>query len=206
MKEQPELKVVEVETSSLVPYLNNANVHSNLQIEQIANSIEEFGFCDPIGVWENDKGEPEIVEGHGRLLAAKKLGFDKVPVIYLNALSDEQRRAYTHVHNQLTRNSEFDWNILNSELDNLEFDWDDFGFDALEISDNLEFEPDKSERDIIDEYAKAADENVLQAFNVIIACMGDDEKQQLKEILGIPEDDDLKRFYRVEELDATHTY
>lgn len=134
MKEQPELKISEVETSSLVPYIHNANVHSNLQIEQIANSIEEFGFCDPVGVWENANGELEIVEGHGRVLAAKKLGLDKIPVIYLNALSDEQRRAYTHIHNQLTRNSEFDFDVLQKELDSLDFDFESLGFDLSDFS------------------------------------------------------------------------
>lgn len=125
----PELKVEHVPIDKLVPYVKNANVHTNLQIEQIANSIEEFGFCDPVGVWENDKGEPEIVEGHGRVLAAKKLKLEQVPVIYLNAMTDEQRRAYTHVHNQLTRNSSFDTEILEQEIELLDFDWQALGFD-----------------------------------------------------------------------------
>ena len=71
--EQPEIKVVEVPTGRLVPYANNAKMHSHLQVEQIANSIQEFGFNDPIAVWENDRGEMEVVEGHGRVLAAQRL-------------------------------------------------------------------------------------------------------------------------------------
>ena len=128
MKEQPELKVVEVETDSLVPYANNAKLHSELQVDQIANSIKEFGFNDPIAVWENGDGELEIVEGHGRVLAAKKLKIDILPVVYLNHLSDEQRRAYTHVHNQTTLNSGFDFEVLDVEIEDLDFNWEDFGF------------------------------------------------------------------------------
>lgn len=149
-----ELKVVEVPLDSLVPYENNANIHSEQQISQIANSIQEFGFADPIGVWENEKGETEIVEGHGRILAAKKLGYDKVPVIYLNGLSDEQRRAYTHIHNQLTRNSQFDFDVLQEELDNLDFDWDSFGFE-----DYLPGEP------VLDDGKNGADELSLEDFS-----------------------------------------
>lgn len=121
-----ELKIVEIPVDDLIPYENNANIHSEHQVDQIVNSIQEFGFADPIGVWENADGIPEVVEGHGRVLAAKKLGMEKVPVIYLNGLSDEQRRAYTHIHNQLTRNSEFDFDVLQEELNNLDFDWESF--------------------------------------------------------------------------------
>lgn len=130
MKEQPELRVVTVPTDSLVPYANNANIHSDHQVDQIVASIEEFGFNDPIAVWENEDGVTEIVAGHGRVLAARKLGMDELPVIYLNALTDEQRRAYTHVHNQLTRNSVFDVDILDMEMESLNFDWESLGFDV----------------------------------------------------------------------------
>lgn len=130
-----ELNIVEVPIVDLVPYAKNANVHSNTQIDQIANSISEFGFIDPVGIWENPQGELEIVEGHGRVLAAKRLGYKELPVIYLNVLTDEQRRAYTHVHNQLTRNSEFDQGLLLQEIEALDFDWESLGFDVTEDKD-----------------------------------------------------------------------
>lgn len=133
--EQPEIKVIEVPTGDLVPYANNAKLHSQLQVEQIANSIEEFGFNDPIAVWENADGAMEVVEGHGRVLAAQKLGLDKVPVFYLNHLTDEQRRAYTHVHNQTTLSSGFDIDILDQEIELLDFDWESFGFETEEEPD-----------------------------------------------------------------------
>lgn len=80
---------------------------------------------DPIGVW-ND----EIVEGHGRLIACKELGMTEVPIIRLDHLTDEERKAYTLAHNKLTMNSDFDIDILNRELDDiLNIDMSDFGFD-----------------------------------------------------------------------------
>lgn len=127
------------QVEKLVPYSRNANVHSEEQIEQIMASIKEFGFNDPIGVWTNADGEPEIVEGHGRVMAAKKLGIEKLPVIHLDSLTDEQRRAYTHVHNQQTRNSEFDWEMLDLEMAELDFDWGELGFDHIEIN----YDPDE---------------------------------------------------------------
>ena len=116
-------------TESLVPYANNAKIHTSEQVEQICSSIREFGFNDPIAVWTNKDGESEIVEGHGRVLAAQKLGIDKVPVIHLDRMSDEQRRAYTHVHNQLTMNTGWDFDTLQCDMEELDFDFEDFGFD-----------------------------------------------------------------------------
>jgi 3'-phosphoadenosine 5'-phosphosulfate sulfotransferase (PAPS reductase)/FAD synthetase len=127
---QPELKVEIERVSDLVPYARNAKLHTEEQIEQIANSMEQFGNCDPIGVWTNSDGLPEIVEGHGRVLALQRLGVGTCPVIHLDFLTDEQRRAYALVHNQLTMNTGWDEATLASELTGLsvDFDFDDFGF------------------------------------------------------------------------------
>ena len=125
-----DLHVEYADVSILLPYINNAKTHSDKQVTQIANSIDEFGFNDPVGVWENDNGDLEIVEGHGRVLAAEKLGMKSVPIIRLNHLTDEQRRAYALAHNQLTMNTPVDFSILERELDELDslFDMSDFGF------------------------------------------------------------------------------
>jgi ParB-like chromosome segregation protein Spo0J len=128
----PELKVELARTVDLVPYAGNAKIHSAEQVEQIAASIEEFGFDDPVGVWTNADGEPEIVEGHGRVMAANLLGMEHVPVIYLDHLTDEQRRAYVHVHNQTTLSSGFDLDALAADMADLPtFDWAEFGFDEV---------------------------------------------------------------------------
>lgn len=86
MRPMPELEVREMAVADLVPYANNAKKHPKEQIDQIAESISEFGNCDPIAVWHNEDGEAEIVEGHGRVMALKQLGIETAPVICLEAL------------------------------------------------------------------------------------------------------------------------
>lgn len=126
------LKVEEVPTDCLLPYAHNAKIHTDEQVSQIANSISEFGFNDPVGVWDGPAGT-EIVEGHGRVLAAQRLGIDKVPVVRLDHLSDSQRRAYAHAHNQLTMTTGWDFAELEADMARLpEFDFADFGFEAGE--------------------------------------------------------------------------
>ena len=133
MKQQPELTVTEQRTDALIPYARNAKIHTNEQVDQICKSIEEFGFNDPIAIWHNAANEMEIVEGHGRVLAASKLGLEVIPTICLDHLTDEQRRAYTHVHNQLNMNTGWDFETLDLDIEelgmNLDLDFGDFGFD-----------------------------------------------------------------------------
>lgn len=133
VKQQPELTVTEQRTDALIPYARNAKIHTNEQVDQICKSIEEFGFNDPIAIWHNANGEMEIVEGHGRVLAASKLGLDVIPTICLDHLTDEQRRAYTHVHNQLNMNTGWDFETLDLDIEelemNLDLDFGDFGFE-----------------------------------------------------------------------------
>ena len=129
------LKIEYVDINSIKPYKNNAKLHPQEQIEQIKKSIEQFGMDDPIGIWKD-----EIVEGHGRLIACKELGYTEVPIIRLDHLSDEERKAYTLAHNKLTMNSDFDLDILNDELDDiLNIDMSDFGFD-LDFDNEIEDE------------------------------------------------------------------
>lgn len=134
-----ELEVKVVPVSRLTPYANNAKLHPHWQIDQIAESIEQFGNCDPIAVWTNEDGEYEIVEGHGRLMALQMLGVAEAPVIFLDHLTDEQRRAYALAHNQLTMNSDFDFELLQNELDMVcEIDMTDFGFTKLDPMSELD--------------------------------------------------------------------
>ena len=124
------LNIEYVDINDIKEYKNNAKKHPKKQIEQIKQSIEKFGMDDPIGVWNN-----EIVEGHGRYIACKELGMKEIPIIRLDHLNDEERKAYTLIHNKLTMNSDFDLDILNEELislQDLDIDLDDFD---LEIRD-----------------------------------------------------------------------
>ena len=128
---QPELRVYEVPTGELVPYAGNAKEHPDWQVGQIVASIERFGFLDPVGVWHDPEGRPVIVEGHGRVMAAKELGMPTVPCVALDHLDDEGRRAYALAHNQLTMNSGWDDLALSDELADLaDMDMGDFGFDV----------------------------------------------------------------------------
>lgn len=135
------LKIEYVSIDSIKPYEKNAKLHPEEQVEQIKKSIEQFGMNDPIGIWKN-----EIVEGHGRLLALKELGYKEVPIIRLDHLSDEERKAYILAHNKLTMNSNFDIDILNDELnDILDINMEDFGFEKIEDINLDEFFEAKQE-------------------------------------------------------------
>ena len=116
-----------IKVEDITPYENNARKHTDVDVQTIINSIREFGFSDPVGIW----GENNIiVEGHGRLIAAKRLGIEKVPCIRLDHLTDEQRRAYALAHNKTAEMSDWDFDLLDTELgDILDIDMSDFGFD-----------------------------------------------------------------------------
>jgi ParB family chromosome partitioning protein len=100
---------------SLFPYFNNSRTHSDEQVSQVAASIREFGFTNPILV-DEDSG---IIAGHGRLMAAKKIGLEEVPCIILDGLSDAQKKAYIIADNQLALNAGWDNESLRIELDDL---------------------------------------------------------------------------------------
>ncbi len=166
------LEIEYVDINSIKPYKNNAKKHPQEQIEQIKRSIEQFGMDDPIGVWNN-----EIVEGHGRLIACKELGYDEIPIIRLDHLTDEERKAYTLAHNKLTMNSDFDIDILNEELASLEtIDMGDFGFE-FEFEDNNEIEVVQDEVPEVPEEPKTKPGDVYQLGNHRLMC-GDSTREE----------------------------
>lgn len=119
---------------SLEPYARNARTHSDAQVMQIAGSIRRFGFVNPVLVGEDEV----IIAGHGRVLAARKLGMTEVPVIVLKGLSEHQRRALALADNRIALNSGWDAELLRSELQALSEggeDIDGLGFDDKELSD-----------------------------------------------------------------------
>lgn len=135
-------------TEELIPYAKNARTHSENQVSQIAASITEFGFTNPILV----DGEKGIIAGHGRLMAAKKLGLDQVPVVILDHLSDAQKRAYIIADNKLAENAGWDEEILTHELADLKdlnFDLDVIGFEDQELEKLLSnlYDSDENEEE-----------------------------------------------------------
>ena len=131
------MEIIKIKLNEIKPYENNAKQHPKEQIEQIKKSIEEFGNNDPIAIDENNT----IIEGHGRYYALKELGYEEAECIRLTHLNEEQKKAYILVHNKLTMNSDFDFEILNNELaDIFNIDMENFGFfdEQEELIDQLE--------------------------------------------------------------------
>lgn len=140
------LKIEYIDVAKLKPYDKNTRKHEDYDVSQIAKSIEQYGFNDPIGIWGKDN---IIVEGHGRLLAAKKLGMEKVPCIRLDDLTDEQRREYAIMHNKTAELSTWDFDLLAAEIDGLDFS----GFDI-----DWGLPADEEEKEIIEDEPPEVDE------------------------------------------------
>ena len=122
------IEVKQISITDLIPYVNNARVHSDEQVSQIAASIKEFGFNNPI-LTDGDNG---VIAGHGRLMAAKKLNLDTAPVIELSHLSETQKKAYILADNKLAENATWDDELVQVELEALsaeDFDFGLIGFD-----------------------------------------------------------------------------
>lgn len=147
----------------LRPYERNARTHSREQLTQIAASIQEFGFTNPILVDKTDG----ILAGHGRLAAAKDMGLKEVPVIVLDHLSPEQRRAYVIADNQLALNAGWDMDLLQQEVAALnlaDFDLGLLGFDDDRIAALLD--PENINTETKDyEGAKELDEEDYSEFD-----------------------------------------
>jgi 16S rRNA G966 N2-methylase RsmD len=125
------MKIVDKLVDSLIPYANNSRTHDEAQIAQIAASIKEFGFRNPILVDGNG-----IIAGHGRILAARKLGLTKVPSIDCSDLTEAQKKAYVIADNKLALNAGWNMDLLKVEIEGLtelDFDIDLLGFNAEEL-------------------------------------------------------------------------
>lgn len=119
------MQIEKVKIADLLEYKNNAKEHPQWQIEQIVESIEKFGFNDPIAIDENNI----IIEGHGRLYALQEMGVEEVECIRLSHLGENEKKAYILAHNKLTMNTEFDADLLAQELGEIEgIDMSSFGF------------------------------------------------------------------------------
>jgi hypothetical protein len=143
MKKQ-ELQVVYKKASELIPYINNTRTHSEEQVKQIAAAINEWGFTNPILIDEKNS----IIAGHGRLLAAQKIGMQEVPTIELKGLNDTQRKAYIIADNKLALNAGWDEELLKlelQELKELDFDIELTGFSLEELEENNSEDNNKNE-------------------------------------------------------------
>ncbi|MBE5683818.1 ParB N-terminal domain-containing protein [Pantoea agglomerans] len=144
----PQLTIIYRSLSEIIPHARNARTHSEAQVQQIAASITEFGWTNPVLIDESG----ELIAGHGRVMAAELLGLEQVPAIQLTGLSDQQKRAYRLADNRLPLNAGWDEELLRSEiqlLDDEGFNLALTGFADEEINnllgDELDIDFDKDE-------------------------------------------------------------
>lgn len=158
------LKIQYKPVDDLIPYARNSRTHSEAQVAQIAASIKEFGWTNPV-LLDGDNG---IIAGHGRVLAAQKLGEKKVPTIELSHMTDNQRKAYIIADNKLAMNAGWDDVMLALEIDELKdagFDLDLLGFDPSELN-NAEVDYSVLDDDEIDDELDEMAKGVRKAIQI----------------------------------------
>lgn len=136
------MEIVYKKVNDLIPYINNSRTHSEEQVNQIVASINEFGFTNPLLIDEKDN----IIAGHGRLLASKKLKMEEVPCIVLSGLTEAQKKAYIIADNKMALNAGWNEELLKIELENLkelDFDLELTGFNVDELDDIFQFEEEQ---------------------------------------------------------------
>ena len=156
--------------STLIPYARNSRTHSDEQIAQIAASIKEFGWTNPILI-DGDNG---IIAGHGRLSAARKLGHEEVPVIELKDLTETQRKAYIIADNKLALNAGWDNEFLKLEinqLSELNFNLSLLGFDEIELAKLFDEEEDEED--------ELKEQSYNEVFNIIVECSNEAEQEKI---------------------------
>lgn len=172
----------------LIPYAKNARTHDDTQVSQIAGSIAEFGFVNPILVGDDNV----IIAGHGRLMAAQKLGLDTVPVIVLHHLTEAQRRALVIADNKIAENAGWNDELLKLELEelgDLGFDLDLIGFSDEELDELLGNDEQSGESDE-DEIPEVEDEPVSRHGDVWVMgdhrllCGDSTSKQDLEKLMS----------------------
>ena len=149
------MEIVELNVKELKPYAKNAKKHPKEQVEHIANSLREFGWKQPVVIDRDNV----IIAGHGRVLAAKKLGWDRIPVLYADDLTEDQIKAFRLADNK-TAESDWDIDLLLPEIDGIDLDMSLFGFDFTDGGNEDE------ETDIIEDEIPGAVESVAQEGDI----------------------------------------
>lgn len=176
-------KIESVEVGLLVPYANNAKIHGKNQLEMLKKSIQEFGFLTPCLI---DK-DFNLIAGHGRVMAAKALGMKEIPCVYIEGLSEEQRRAYILADNRLGELGEWDMDLVFEELNSLnDMDFDvsitGFDFDGMNSSEP-EAEEDDFEEDIPEE-PKSKPGDLYQLGKHRLICGDSSDVTVMQKLLG----------------------
>lgn len=189
-RDNMKLEIEYIPIDKITPDEKNAKEHPQEQIEQIKKSIEDNGMNDPIAIWGKKN---IIVEGHGRLMALKELGHTEAPVIRLDHLTNDQRKAYALIHNKTTMNSGFNEDILNEilqELAEVGIDMEVFGFESFDIEvDDTEAQEDYYEPELPEE-PKAKLGDIYQLGNHRLMCGSSTDETDVEKLLD-GEDMDL---------------
>ena len=160
--------IEKISIDKLIPYANNARIHSDEQVAQIAASIREFGFNNPVLIAEDDT----IIAGHGRVMAARKLNLSEVPCLRLSHLTETQRKAYILADNKLALNAAWDIDLLKLEIQDLmteKFAVELTGFDLQELAKILDNQED----------LELNEEKYSEVFNVIVECSDENEQEKI---------------------------
>jgi len=181
------MQIEKLETNKLIPYVNNSRTHSENQVSQVAASITEFGFNNPILI---DK-KNTIIAGHGRLLAAQKLGLPEVPCVRLEHLTETQKKAYIIADNKLALNAGWDEELLSLELKGLEedgFDTSLIGFDEKEMAQILsegskDGLTDEDEIPEVNEEAQTKEGDLYQLGNHKLLCGDSTSVEQVERLM-----------------------
>lgn len=158
------MEIKNIKVADIIPYAKNQKKHPDVQIKNIATSISKYGFVQPVVLDANN----EVIIGHGRILAAKKLKLDTVPCVYADGLTDEQIRELCIIDNKLNE-SEWDMDLLSLDLSELDFS--DFDID-FNLDDNDDAIPaEKAREDLSDD--------VHSTFEVIVECINELEQEKV---------------------------
>ncbi len=178
--EEEVMEIEKVNLSIIREYEKNAKLHPGEQIEQIKKSILEFGNNDPIAIDENNV----IIEGHGRYMALKQLGYEEVEVIKLTHLNEEQKKAYILAHNKLTMNTDFDIDLLHQELgDIIDIDMTEFGFMDIDLGEDEEVVEDDFD-DTPPEKPKSKFGDIYQLGRHRLMCGDSTSVQDVEKLMG----------------------
>ena len=181
------MEIVYKSTEDLIPYINNSRTHSEEQVNQIVASINEFGFTNPILIDEKNN----IIAGHGRLLASKKIGMEEVPCIVLVGLTEAQKKAYIIADNKMALNAGWNEELLRIELENLkelDFDLELTGFNVDELDDILGKSEEEAEEDdyeiVVPKEAKSKYGQIYKLGTHYLMCGDSTKLEDVEKLMG----------------------
>lgn len=184
-KHTTEMKMVE--TSKLIPYVNNARTHSQEQVNKLRGSLREFGFINPVII----DSDFNVIAGHGRLMAAKEEGIEEVPCVLVDYLTEAQKKAYILADNRYAQDAGWDEEMLKLEIEALEgmdFDVSLTGFDDQEIADLLAGDAEDAKDDDFD-----VEEEEALAYTKFISAICEMSKKQ-KRVTAKPKENENEKY------------